>query len=65
MLEFVSSNKKECLNRVNKCIDDIEENHKKTSESLVDILLDNHQVFINIGKYMERLEKNVKKTVGK
>jgi hypothetical protein len=35
------------------------ENYKKTSEQFVEILLGNYQTFMNIGKYVDRIDKNI------
>ena len=33
--------------------------HSSTSEKFMDIFLNNYESFINIGKYAERIDKNI------
>ena len=37
----------------------INNNYKKTSEQFVDVLLNNYHMFMNIGKYVDRIDKNI------
>ena len=35
------------------------DNYKKTSEQFIDNLIQNYTVFMNIGKYVEKIDKNI------
>lgn len=61
----MSSNKNECIKRVNKVIEGLEDNYNKTSESLVEVLMTDYRAFLNLGKFIDRIDKNLKWMNGK
>lgn len=54
---FVS--KQDRVKDIEQMIQSNSENYKKTSEQFVDVLLNNYQTFMNIGKYVDRIDKNI------
>lgn len=58
-LSFSFAAKKERLKNVEEAIESANSNNTKTSEQFVDVLLNNYQTFMNIGKYVDRVDKNI------
>lgn len=56
---FAFANKSKTLNDVKAIAQSTDEFHNTTSEKFVDILLNNYESFINIGKYVERIDKSI------
>lgn len=64
-LTFNYSNKKQRIESLNQIVTDTNESYKYKSEKLVNILLDNYQTFMNIGKYVERIDSNLTNILSK
>lgn len=64
-LTFNYSNKKQRIENLNQIVTDTNESYKYKSEKLVNILLDNYQTFMNIGKYVERIDLNLTNILSK
>ena len=64
-MHFSYTNKKQRIEDINHIINDTNESYKYKSEQLVDVLLDNYQTFMNIGKYVERIDINLTNVLSK
>ena len=62
-LSFAFNNKKERLKDVKNIIKKTEESNNVNYSKYVDVLLGNYEVFINIGKYVDRIDKNITQTI--
>jgi len=60
---FTFNRKKERLKDVKNIIKKIEQNNEVNSSKHVDILLGNYELFINIGKYVDKIDKNITHTI--
>jgi hypothetical protein len=58
-MSFNFNLKNERLRDVDNIMKSSNDNYKKTSEQFVDVLLGNYQTFMNIGKYVDRIDKNI------
>lgn len=58
-LNFNFNLKNDRVRDVDNIIKSSNENYNKTSEQFVDVLLGNYQTFMNIGKYVDRIDKNI------
>ncbi|MCQ2819675.1 MAG: hypothetical protein MJ252_20615, partial [archaeon] len=58
-LSFQFSEKSERIKDVNRQIENTERIHKETSEKFIDILLQNYGLFIDVGKYVEKIDQNI------
>jgi len=58
-LNFNFNSKEERTQDVSKLIAISNDEYKKTSEEFIEILLKNYQIFMNIGKYVEKVDKNI------
>ena len=62
-LPFTFNRKKERLKDVKNIIKKTEQNNEANSSKHVDILLGNYELFINIGKYVDKIDKNITHTI--
>lgn len=62
-LSFSFNNKKERLKDVKNLIKKTEESNNVNYSKYVDVLLGNYEVFINIGKYVDKIDKNITQTI--
>ena len=62
-MPFTFNRKKERLKDVKNIIKKTEQNNELNSSKHVDILLGNYELFINIGKYVDKIDKNITKTI--
>ena len=62
-MPFTFNRKKERLRDVKNVIKKIEQNNDVNSSEHVDILLGNYELFINIGKYVDKIDKNITQTI--
>lgn len=62
-LSFSFLNKRERLKDVKGIIKKTEENNNVNFSKYVDILLGNYEIFINIGKYVDKIDKSVTQTI--
>ena len=62
-LSFSFLNKRERLKDVKNIIKKTEENNNVNYSKYVDILLGNYEIFINIGKYVDKIDKSVTQTI--
>ena len=62
-MPFTFNRKKERLKDVKNIIKKEEQNNEVNSSKHVDILLGNYELFINIGKYVDKIDKNITKTI--
>jgi hypothetical protein len=62
-MPFTFNRKKERLKDVKNIIKKIEQNNEVNSSKHVDILLGNYELFINIGKYVDKIDKNITHTI--
>ena len=60
---FTFNRKKERLKDVKNIIKKTEQNNEANSSKHVDILLGNYELFINIGKYVDKIDKNITHTI--
>ena len=60
---FTFNRKKERLKDVKNIIKKTEQNNEINSSKHVDILLGNYELFINIGKYVDKIDKNITHTI--
>ena len=60
---FTFNRKKERLKDVKNIIKKTEQNNEVNSSKHVDILLGNYELFINIGKYVDKIDKNITHTI--
>ena len=60
---FTFNRKKERLKDVKNIIKKTEQNNEANSSKHVDILLGNYELFINIGKYVDKIDKNITQTI--
>ena len=58
-LSFNFNSKKERLNNINTIIGETNKTYKRKSDQFIDDLLINYQLFMNIGKYVDRIDKNL------
>ncbi len=56
---FAFSHKIQRLNDVKKISNETEKTYKKTSNEFVNILLTNYSTFINIGKFVDKIDQNI------
>ena len=56
---FAFSHKIQRLNDVKKISNETEKTYKNTSNQFVDILLTNYSTFINIGKFVDKIDQNI------
>ena len=56
---FAFASKSKTLNEIKAIAQQTDNFHSSTSEKFVDILLNNYESFINIGKYVERIDKSI------
>ena len=56
---FAFSHKNQRLNDVKKISNETEKTYKNTSNQFVDILLTNYSTFINIGKFVDKIDQNI------
>jgi len=62
-MPFTFNRKKERLKDVKNIIKKTEQNNEVNSSKHVDILLGNYELFINIGKYVDKIDKNITQTI--
>ena len=62
-MPFTFNRKKERLKDLQNIIKKAEQNNQTNSSKHVDILLGNYELFINIGKYVDKIDKNITKTI--
>ena len=62
-MPFTFNRKKERLKDLQNIIKKTEQNNQINSSKHVDILLGNYELFINIGKYVDKIDKNITKTI--
>ena len=62
-LSFSFNNKKERLKDVKNLIKKTEDNNNVNYSKYVDVLLGNYETFINIGKYVDKIDKNITQTI--
>ena len=62
-MPFTFNRKKERLKDVKNIIKKTETNNEVNSSKHVDILLGNYELFINIGKYVDKIDKNITQTI--
>ena len=62
-MSFTFNRKKERLRDVKNIIKKTESNNEANSSKHVDILLGNYELFINIGKYVDKIDKNITQTI--
>ena len=62
-LSFAFNNKKERLKDVKNLIKKTENSNNVNFSKYVDVLLGNYEVFINIGKYVDKIDKNITQTI--
>ena len=62
-LSFAFNNKKERLKDVRNLIQKTENNNNVNFSKYVDVLLNNYEIFINIGKYVDKIDKNITQTI--
>ena len=62
-MPFTFNRKKERLRDVKNVIKKIEQNNDVNSSEHVDILIGNYELFINIGKYVDKIDKNITQTI--
>ena len=62
-LSFAFNNKKERLKDVKNLIKKTEDNNNVNYSKYVDVLLGNYETFINIGKYVDKIDKNITQTI--
>ena len=62
-MSFTFNRKKERLRDVKNIIKKTQSNNEANSSQHVDILLGNYELFINIGKYVDKIDKNITQTI--
>jgi len=60
---FAFNNKKERLKDVKNLIKKTEDSNNVNFSKYVDVLLGNYEIFINIGKYVDKIDKNITQTI--
>ena len=60
---FTFNRKKERLKDVKNIIKKTEQNNEVNSSKHVDVLLGNYELFINIGKFVDKIDKNITQTI--
>jgi hypothetical protein len=58
-MRFSYANKNERVENLNHLIKETNKDYNIKSEHLVDVLLENYHTFMNIGKYVERMDTNI------
>ena len=56
---FAFDHKEQRLKDVKNMLKNTEKLYKNSSEKFVDILLNNYETFISIGKYVDKIDKNI------
>ena len=62
-LSFAYNQKKERLKDVKELIKNTENKNTVNYSQYIDVLLGNYEIFINIGKYVDRIDKNITQTI--
>ena len=62
-LSFTFNNKRERLKDVKNIIKKTEDSNNVNYSKYVDVLLGNYEVFINIGKFIDKIDKNITQTI--
>ena len=62
-LSFAFNQKKERLKDVKELIKNTENKNTVNYSQYIDVLLGNYEIFINIGKYVDRIDKNITQTI--
>ena len=62
-LSFSFNNKKERLKDIKNIIKKTENSNNVNYSKYVDVLLGNYEIFINIGKYVDKIDKNITQTI--